>query len=99
MNNKITSLKEKFRVALTSTAKVISEDFDRPKKSFLIVFWSLKIKFPFGSKTLRSYFLPLISFNGRYTPKISFSSVLKVVLFNPIYSSIPIPPSPLKSLR
>ena len=27
MNNKITSLKEKFRVALTSTAKVISEDF------------------------------------------------------------------------
>ena len=28
MNNKITSLKEKFRVALTSTAKVISEDFN-----------------------------------------------------------------------
>ena len=27
MNNKITSLKEKLRVALTSTAKVISEDF------------------------------------------------------------------------
>ena len=27
MNDKITSLKEKFRVALTSTAKVISEDF------------------------------------------------------------------------
>ena len=27
MNNKITSLKEKFRIALTSTAKVISEDF------------------------------------------------------------------------
>jgi len=27
MNNKITSLKEKFRVALASTAKVISEDF------------------------------------------------------------------------
>ena len=27
MNNKITSLKEKFKIALTSTAKVISEDF------------------------------------------------------------------------
>ena len=27
MNNKITSLKEKLKVALTSTAKVISEDF------------------------------------------------------------------------
>ena len=27
MNNKITSLREKFRVALTSTAKVISEEF------------------------------------------------------------------------
>ena len=26
MNNKIPSLKEKFRIALTSTAKVISED-------------------------------------------------------------------------
>ncbi len=37
MNNKITSLKEKFRIALTSTAKVISEDFtlknDRLKSS------------------------------------------------------------------
>ena len=28
MNNKISNLKEKFRVALTSTAKVIAEDFD-----------------------------------------------------------------------
>ena len=34
MNNKITSLKEKFRVALTSTAKVISEDFTLKNNKF-----------------------------------------------------------------
>ena len=28
MSDRITSLKEKFRLALTSTAKVISDDFD-----------------------------------------------------------------------
>ena len=32
MNDKITSLKEKFRLALTSTAKVISDDFELIKK-------------------------------------------------------------------
>ena len=33
MSDKIASLKEKFRLALTSTAKVISEDFDLINKS------------------------------------------------------------------
>ena len=33
MNDKIASLKEKFRLALTSTAKVISDDFDLINKS------------------------------------------------------------------
>ena len=33
MNDKISSLKEKFRLALTSTAKVISDDFDIKDKS------------------------------------------------------------------
>ena len=33
MNDKITNLKEKFRLALTSTAKVISDDFDLIDKS------------------------------------------------------------------
>ena len=33
MNDKISSLKEKFRLALTSTAKVISDDFDIKHKS------------------------------------------------------------------
>ena len=33
MSGKETSLKEKFRIALTSTAKVISEDFEIKKKS------------------------------------------------------------------
>jgi cobaltochelatase CobT len=33
MSNKITNLKEKFRLALTSTAKVISDDFDLIDKS------------------------------------------------------------------
>ena len=32
MSGKETSLKEKFRIALTSTAKVISEDFEIKKK-------------------------------------------------------------------
>ena len=32
MSDKITSLKEKFRIALTSTAKVISDDFELIKK-------------------------------------------------------------------
>ena len=32
MNNKISSLKEKFKVALTSTAKVISDDLILKKK-------------------------------------------------------------------
>ena len=33
MSNKETSLKEKFKIALTSTAKVISDDFDINDKS------------------------------------------------------------------
>ena len=33
MSNKETNLKEKFRLALTSTAKVIAEDFDLNKKT------------------------------------------------------------------
>ena len=33
MSDKIANLKEKFRLALTSTAKVISDDFDLIKKS------------------------------------------------------------------
>ena len=33
MSDKIASLKEKFRLALTSTAKVISDDFDLINKS------------------------------------------------------------------
>ncbi len=33
MNDKIATLKEKFRLALTSTAKVISDDFDLINKS------------------------------------------------------------------
>ena len=33
MSDRITSLKEKFRIALTSTAKVISDDFDFKDKS------------------------------------------------------------------
>ena len=33
MSDKITALKEKFRLALTSTAKVISDDFDIRDKS------------------------------------------------------------------
>ena len=33
MSSKITSLKEKFKIALTSTAKVISDDFDLNKKT------------------------------------------------------------------
>ena len=33
MSDKITNLKEKFRLALTSTAKVISDDFDLKNKS------------------------------------------------------------------
>ena len=33
MSGKETSLKEKFRIALTSTAKVISEDFEIKKKN------------------------------------------------------------------
>ena len=33
MSDKIASLKEKFRIALTSTAKVISDDFDLNDKS------------------------------------------------------------------
>ena len=32
MSSRETNLKEKFRIALTSTAKVISEDFDLNKK-------------------------------------------------------------------
>ena len=32
MSDKIASLKEKFRIALTSTAKVISDDFDLKDK-------------------------------------------------------------------
>ena len=32
MSNRESNLKEKFRIALTSTAKVISEDFDLNKK-------------------------------------------------------------------
>ncbi len=32
MSDKITSLKEKFRLALTSTAKVIADDFDLTNK-------------------------------------------------------------------
>jgi cobaltochelatase CobT len=33
MSDKIANLKEKFRLALTSTAKVISDDFDLINKS------------------------------------------------------------------
>ena len=33
MSDKIATLKEKFRLALTSTAKVISDDFDLINKS------------------------------------------------------------------
>ena len=33
MSDKIANLKEKFRLALTSTAKVISDDFDIKDKS------------------------------------------------------------------
>ena len=33
MRTKITTLKEKFKLALTSTAKVISDDFDIKDKS------------------------------------------------------------------
>ena len=33
MSSKETTLKEKFRIALTSTAKVISDDFEIDKKS------------------------------------------------------------------
>ena len=33
MNDKITRLKEKFRLALTSTAKVISDDFELINKT------------------------------------------------------------------
>ena len=33
MSNKETTLKEKFKLALTSTAKVISDDFDLNSKS------------------------------------------------------------------
>ena len=33
MSSKETNLKEKFRIALNSTAKVISEDFDLHKKN------------------------------------------------------------------
>ena len=32
MSDKITALKEKFRLALTSTAKVIADDFDLANK-------------------------------------------------------------------
>ena len=32
MSDKITALKEKFRLALTSTAKVIADDFDIANK-------------------------------------------------------------------
>ena len=38
MSGKIDSLKEKFRLALTSTAKVISDDFDLKDKSSEITF-------------------------------------------------------------
>ena len=34
MSSKITNLKEKFKIALTSTAKVISDDFDLNKKTY-----------------------------------------------------------------
>ena len=33
MSSKITNLKEKFKIALTSTAKVISDDFDLNQKT------------------------------------------------------------------
>ena len=33
MSSKITNLKEKFKIALTSTAKVISDDFDLKQKT------------------------------------------------------------------
>ena len=38
MSDKITTLKEKFRLALTSTAKVISDDFNLINKSSEITF-------------------------------------------------------------
>ena len=38
MSDKIANLKEKFRLALTSTAKVISDDFDLINKSSEITF-------------------------------------------------------------
>ena len=34
MSNRESNLKEKFRIALTSTAKVISDDFDLNKKVY-----------------------------------------------------------------
>ena len=34
MSSKVSNLKEKFRIALNSTAKVISDDFDLNKKNF-----------------------------------------------------------------
>ena len=34
MSSRETNLKEKFRIALNSTAKVISDDFDLNKKNF-----------------------------------------------------------------
>ena len=39
MNDKISSLKEKFRLALTSTAKVIADDFDLAGLDFF--FWAI----------------------------------------------------------
>ena len=33
MSSKVTDLKEKFKLALTSTAKVISDDFNQNEKS------------------------------------------------------------------
>ena len=49
MSDKITRLKEKFRLALTSTAKVISDDFElinktsEEKKNFLTTKFTKKI--------------------------------------------------------
>ena len=39
MSSKENNLKEKFRIALNSTAKVISDDFDTNKKNIAYSYW------------------------------------------------------------
>ena len=66
MSDKITALKEKFRLALTSTAKVIADDFDlanqqsekeKASRQRLLLAASLHSRRGLGSLELKTNFL------------------------------------------